>query len=503
MNDDVTIGIPEYDYAEPRADSMAQSLRAVGYDLPTAISDLIDNSISASATNVWLDFHWDGDNSTIAVIDDGHGMTEGALIEAMRLGSTSPEVQREPSDLGRFGLGLKTASFSQCRRLTVSSKPKGGALATRCWDLDYITACCEWRLQRTASERAAAYIQKLDGLPCGTIVVWENADRIVSGTDRDTPADQALFYANADAVREHLAMVFHRFLAGARALRIHVNGTAVVPWDPFLTRDPATQLLAEEALAVCGTRLVVKPYVLPHHSKASPEVYRGASGIRGWNMHQGFYVYRNKRLLVAGDWLGLGYQREEHYKLARIMLDIPNWMDADWQIDIKKSRAYPPPTIRRELRRIANITRARASDVYRYRGARIVRGVHEMVFLWDKRVKHGRISYTINRDHPVVKSALQLPGEAGRIVRTLLPLIEETVPIPTITLDAAESPDKHSTPFEHTPSALRTALEETYRLLRSAGLSRGEAKVRLMNLEPFNLYPDLVAALDDIAEQED
>jgi len=487
-----------YDIAEPRADCMIQSMRAFGYDLPTAIADLIDNSISAGAKNVWLDLHWNGEESCIALVDDGCGMTAETLVTAMRPGSRSPLEVRDSRDLGRFGLGLKTASFSQCRRVSVGSKANYADLAVRCWDLDYVTACGQWRLLRSGSKIFEHYLPLLFEKPSGTVVVWEVMDRITSGTVVNSAEHHSLFLARAAEVKEHVAMVFHRFLEKPAQLRIFVNGEAVMPWDPYLTKETATQLLAEEALTIFGERLHVRPYVLPHHSKISPETHRAAAGPRGWTAQQGFYVYRNHRLLAAGDWLGLGYHKEEHYKLARILLDIPNSMDAEWEIDVKKSRAVPPPAIRRDLRRLANITRKHASDIYRYRGARIHNGPVDITFLWQKRVRHGKVSYEVNREHPLVKDLMCCGAGAGRKVRALLSLIEETVPVPTITMDSAENPDKHEKPFENAPAAvLQSVLRETYRALRDSGLMRSQARLRIASLEPFHNYPELIASLDD------
>lgn len=489
----------EYDLAEPPADSMIESMRAFGYDLPTAIADLIDNSISAGARNVWLQFHWSGARSHISLLDDGCGMSHDVLVNAMRPGSRNPLEPRDPRDLGRFGLGLKTASFSQCRRLTVASRPPDGKTAVRCWDLDYVTHHRQWRLLKTGSEVLEPYIKRIGSQSSGTAVLWEDLDRITpEGTQFSDDEAQSLFFTRADAVRQHVAMVFHRMLEAPRGLRIWVNGAQVAPWDPFLTREEATQQLTEAAVSIFGRRLNVRPFVLPHHSKITSEVHAAAAGPRGWNAQQGFYVYRNKRLIAAGDWLGLGYQKEEHYKLARIMLDIPNSMDADWEIDVKKSRASPPPAIRKDLKRLADLTRSKASAVYRHRGSRISRAVHQMVFLWERRVHHGKISYSINREHPLVKSLVSQPGEPGRRIRALLSVIEETIPVPTITMDSAEAPDAHTKPFEAAAStALRRALQMTYGALRAAGFSCGDAKVRLLHTEPFSQFPELVAALDD------
>lgn len=493
----------EYELAEPRADSMIQSMRAFGYDLSTAIADLIDNSISAGAKNIWLYFHWSGDQSHIAITDDGCGMSEAILLNAMRPGSRNPLEPRDPKDLGRFGLGLKTASFSQCKRLTVGSKMLDSIPSVRCWDLDYVSEHRQWRLLKSAPKAFSKYLNWLVGQRSATVVLWDVMDRITPvGTRVDDDDAEALFYSRVDEVKQHVAMVFHRLLETPRALRLYINDSLVTPWDPFLSKQEATQQLTEAAISIFGNRLHVRPFVLPHHSKITAEVHAVAAGPRGWNAQQGFYVYRNKRLIAPGEWLGLGYQKEEHYKLARIMLDIPNSMDAEWEIDVKKSRASPPPAIRKDLKRLADLTRRQASAIYRHRGSRISQGSHEMVFLWERHVQHGRISYNINREHPLVKSLVSQTGEPGRKVRALLSVIEETIPVPTITIDSAENPNAYTKAINVSASpALRNALQMTYKALRAGGFSPGDAKVRLLNTEPFSQFTDLVAALDDFPSE--
>lgn len=488
-----------YDLAEPRADAMIQSLRAFGYDLPTAIADLIDNSISADAKNVWLEFLWSGPASCIAIIDDGRGMNTDMLKNAMRPGSTSPLTERDAKDLGRFGLGLKTASFSQCKGLTVASRHEGGDIAIRRWDLDYVTRVGQWRLLHDRTPRTGQFLRQLDGKKSGTLVLWEAMDRVAGGTHVDSEEDQGRFLHQAEEVRQHIAMVFHRFLTGPRALKIFLNSQAVKPWDPFLSGETATQVLTEEAHALFGNKIVVRPYVLPHHSKISPQAYHGAEGPRGWNAQQGFYVYRNRRLLAAGDWLNLhGLRKEEHYKLARIQLDIPNSMDAAWEIDVKKSRAIPPPGIRAKLLHIAKATRQAASGIYRHRGSRLTHGAGPVTPLWGKKVLHGQISYEISREHPLVMDLLSMNHMVKRKVEALLALAEATIPVPLITMDASEHPDRHARPFEGKDEAkVRGILQETYQVLRRNGVSKTDARFRLASLEPFPQYPHLLASLDE------
>ena len=170
----------DYELANPNAASLIQSLRAFGYDISTAIADLIDNSITANAREISIRFDWNSNDPFISIADDGHGMTECELFEAMKTGSKNPLEIRDERDLGRFGLGLKTASFSQCKRLTVASKTKESAVSVRCWDLDIVNETNEWillkKVTNTADRIIAEYFSDKSN---GTVVVWEKLDKIV------------------------------------------------------------------------------------------------------------------------------------------------------------------------------------------------------------------------------------------------------------------------------------------------------------------------------------
>jgi hypothetical protein len=466
---------PLFDVVPPCAAALSESLRAFGYELPTALADLVDNSLFAKAKNIWINFHWAGGGSAIAIIDDGRGMDENKLREAMRPGSSNPRKVRDPLDLGRFGLGLKTASFSQCRKVTVISRTKGEDKFVRCWDLDHIAQVDEWQLLRTASPLADKLSAALNSSPQGTSVVWEQLDRIAVGTDTENDRDQSSFYSYADEARSHLCLVFHRFLEGPGAAKIWVNGVQVEPWDPFLRKHPAMQDAGQhrpiEKLR-CGKDFIeVEPVILPHLSKLGDQAHRLAAGPRGWNLHQGFYVYRNRRLLVPGDWLGLNrWKPEEHYKLARIRIDLPNSLDLQWAIDVTKSKAGPPAEIRDELRRIGAQTRAIAKEVYSRRGARLVSGISEKrEFLWEQVSVHGQISYRLNRRHPLVKAA-EATTKDKKCLSALFRLIEETIPVPLITITDREQPDQTLGPFEKAKdSDIADVMEQAFSALTTTG----------------------------------
>lgn len=492
-----------YDNAVPRASAMIESLRAFGYDLPTALADLVDNSINAGASRVWLNFHWDGANSCIALRDDGRGMSEEELVTAMRPGSRSPLEERPLEDLGRFGLGLKTASFSQCRLLTVRSHHAGSTPATRCWDLDYVSQCDDWRLLHDAPDGAQEHLDALDLTETGTVVLWQRLDRVVGSESAEDAAAQNRFYGALEEVKHHLAMTFHYYLRGRGALQIFVNGHALAGWNPFLSEHPATQSLPQETLLCNGCEVVVKPYVLPHHTRLNAAEWNAAAGPRGWNAGQGFYVYRNRRLLSGGDWLGLNFQQEEHYKLARIRVDLPNHADADWHLDVKKSRARPPAALRERLHRIAKATRAQASAVYRHRGARLLPAPGaEQLHLWEGRKRRGKRFYRVNAEHPLVKSVLEGASNPSA-VRALLKMLQETIPVPLIALGNAEDPQGHAAPFEGAPThRVQAVMQQVYRALLDAGHSPAQARLRLAQMEAFVNFPELLATLDENADDE-
>jgi hypothetical protein len=497
-----------YEIVAPRASSLIEALRAVGYTTQTALADLVDNSITAEAKNVWLEFGWAGQSSFISITDDGSGMSEAELSEAMRPGNRSPLETRSPEDLGRFGLGLKTASFSQARRLTVASKRGGESIAVRRWDLDYVGQTGEWRLLKAPEPGSEKRLEHLSRIPHGTVVLWERMDRIV-GDAQISAAAQDRFLRTAQSVAEHLAMVFHQYVGGQRPkLRIYVNGREdrhrVRAWDPFLETHIATFSPSDaERIKFPEGDIRAKGFVLPHRDRLSEDEFRDAAGPAGWNSQQGFYVYRNQRLLVAGGWLDLGYTNEEHYKLARIKVEIPNSTDAEWAIDVKKSRARPPPSARPRLKELADVVRQKAREVFVHRGRRSSGNPTEPLRrAWREVVKEGKLAYKVDREHPLVRMVLSMCSKSQKAaVEAMLRLLEATVPIQKIWLDVAEKSEIHAAPFELDPPAhVREVIAQLYQALRIDGISADTARQRLLNIEPFNAYPEHIGALLDREE---
>lgn len=491
--------------APPRADAMVEALRGLGYTTATALADLVDNSISASADQIKIEFNWSGADSWISIADNGRGMSDAELFSAMRLGDRNPLHTRGASDLGRFGLGLKTASFSQARRLTVLSIKDSRSSCLR-WDLDVLATDPngDWHLLDGPAPSSEARLAQPIGQACGTVVLWERLDRIV--TEGFTSRH---FLDLMDDVERHLAMTFHRYLDGSGPrISLRLNGKSVRPWDPFLLSNPATWKSPESSVGKGGLRITSQAYVLPHKDRLDDKDYADAGGTEGWSGQQGFYIYRGRRLLVAGSWLGLGrgrsWSKDEAHRLARIRLDLPNDLDAEWKIDVRKSSAHPPAALRDQLCRLAEDARDRARKVFLHRAHSkpILGRRDEVVPVWHSRETATGRRYRVDRGHAAVKELLD-DGEFGVKVEAMLRIIEETIPVQRIWLEAAESGEHAKGGFTGEPDdSVREVINVIYRsLVEKKGMAPSMAKRKLLRTEPFDLHPELVKSLpDDISK---
>lgn len=497
-----------FEMAPPSAHALVEAMRGLGYTLWTAVADIVDNSIAAGARTVRIDFQWDGPQTWIRVADDGHGMGEAELTQAMRAGARNPLSIRNATDLGRFGLGLKTASFSQCRRLTVSSRRAGLAPACRVWDLDEIAKHDEWRLATEPMPSSVSLLAPIQDMPQGTVVLWEKLDRIVAA---DAVADDAraedAFLSQLGRTERHLAMIFHRYLdAPGSPLHILFNGAGpqsrLRGWDPFMDTHPATSRTPDERLRQGDVEVRVQGFILPHRDRLDERAAELGGGPEGWVSQQGFYVYRNRRLLVPRDWLGLGHPRrwakEDAYRLARLRLDIPNSADADWSIDMRKSTAAPPRSLRGRLTDLAERVRADARRVFLHRGSYGPRApAPNLQRAWTAVERRDGMAYRIDRAHPAVARVLAESCGSTEAVEAMLRVIEETVPVHRIWIETAEREGLAPTGFSATPpTEVRSVAEALFSdFTTRMGLSDDSARTLLMRTEPFNSFPDLVASL--------
>lgn len=357
--------------APPSAARLTGSLRDIGYDFPTAVADLVDNSISAGAKRVGVELRFEPNNSHVLIWDDGEGMTPNKLLEALRFGSRRDYRRNE---LGRFGLGLKTGSFSQCRRLSVVSRtaPQRPTCHVRTLDLDYIERFDSWSVladeRGDAIDRAKRILR--DG--SGTVVVWEDLDRVLPDRYAESGWGRRRLNTLAKKTADHLSMVFHRFIAGTHGLdpvAISVNEEKLQAWEPFASSEQHVQALPAEIFEVESTRgtadVTFTGYVLPpKHLFSSPEQFDRMSGPLKWNRQQGLYIYRANRLVQFGGWNGVR-GIDEHTKLARASIDFDTDLDETFQINVAKMSVVLPASLRNMLQRPIHDLCVRADAAYR------------------------------------------------------------------------------------------------------------------------------------------
>lgn len=480
----------------PHAAKLLQSMRDIGYSFETAVADVIDNSITAGSHRIWIDADWNNGRRYVAITDDGHGMDQTTLVGSMRLASTDSSEERSPFDLGRFGLGLKTASLSQCRRLTVASKAKGQVYAA-CWDIDIVrklTPPDDWKINLedcsagSQDTRLDAVIsERLNGLKSGTVVLWDKIDRPDAEATRNTGGEKA-FTNQVAGLREHLALTYHRFLgaSGRDKVHIYVNGDEIEGLDPFNSNALACKQPAPEVLFIRNERVEVTPFVLPHPSKVSAAEYRKYEGKDGYLENAGFYIYRNKRLICKGTWYRL-VRRSNLSKLLRIQVDIPTSLDSLWNIDVRKSQSEIPSDIRDEMKRFIERWEDDAKRVYHHRGTRLIDKSSNKDPLWSRTANDGIIRYAVNRENLFLqKLHASLPTEGQKMLALYLDMVDASFPADTLVSDLSKDKEtvKNSTIVE----------EEVLDLLRQYRDMMGEdvTEEQLLSMAIFRDYPDIV-----------
>lgn len=419
----------------PNLSVFLSSFREIGYQLDTAVADIVDNSISANASNVRISVV--PSEMKAIIFDDGDGMDKNTLIEAMRLG-TKRDL-RQIGDLGKFGLGLKTASFSQTKTFSVLSKQKGGEIYGLRWDIPILERENRWLADEVSYDDIKDIIVRIDPdivnriqkSDSWTIVIWENMDRYETEHLETLMGD----------LREHLSLVFHKFLSkeGFRGHKISLffNGTELIAKNPFAEALLATQKNPTETVTVKGHDIRITAYDLPNYTKLTKKQYDDLDGGDGFTKNQGFYLYREGRLLVGGTWFRLA-KVSDATALARIMIDIDNTQDELWNIDVKKSMAEPIPEVRAILMPYALKVRSRSKTTKSHRGVK-----RDVTNWWVEEDKpDGKVAFKINRKHPLYIEIAESLGVNKNILDSMLNKIEQTVPVRAI--DAVINQDPYS-----------------------------------------------------------
>jgi hypothetical protein len=413
----------------PDASSLMATARSFGnYDLAAALADLIDNSIRAEAKKVSIIFQPVEKDVVVRIRDDGIGMTRNELVAAMRPASANPEDPRELNDLGRFGWGLKSASLSQARVLSVVSW-RGSECTAAIWDIDNLE---NWSMELLVGEEAFKLLESSPISNFGTEVIWNRCDRLLD-QDISSSLDEQLNEKISHASKQ-LSLIFHRYLSGEVGGKfvIEMQGYVLKPVDPFMTQHPATQTVDEDIIKLRGKEeIAVQPFIIPHFSKLTVDEREMLGGDEGLVRNQGFYVYRNKRLIIYGTWFRL-MPHGELSQLMRVRVDLPNTLDKDWKITLDKSDAQLPVVLRTGLKELLRKFGKRSASANRKKGVDLTIDKKEPV--WKRVVYNGRIRYQINRDHPFVWELIA-ESQDSEITREALKLIESYVPTESMIKD--------------------------------------------------------------------
>lgn len=467
------------DYIIAPSVELLESMRSVGYSLTAALADIVDNSISAGATNIEIDVDT-VEGKWVAILDDGSGMSTLTAVEALRLaGSTGVRPQ---GDLGRFGLGLKTASLSQGRKLSVITK-QADELTALCWDIDHVMASQAWALQNLSTQSISQmpFANALKEQESGTLVVWEQLDLLLGdAVDRAAHLRELVSESNRE-----LALIFHQYLsASSRKLTISINGKNLVPIDPFLENYQKTQKSPAEDIFIGGERVQVTAYTLPHASDIKHIDKKRVDLGSKMRDFQGFYVYRNKRLISYGDWFGL-IAKSEITKQTRIKIELPTTIDHLWQLDIKKSRATPPASFRARFKKIIDNYVQRGKRVHTFRGRREVST--DVTRIWEKEDFRDGFRYSLNFDHPLLATVVKSMKENEKIhLQTYLRFVEDTYPVHDLYSHMAQNQSPNS---EESIVDDYDALLSALKNLLSSGFLPAEKdhlKIALSEIHPFN-----------------
>jgi hypothetical protein len=406
------------DVITPSAASMIENLRSFGYSPEEAIADIVDNSISANATNIYIDIKWHGTDSYISIRDDGDGMTEKELIQAMRPGSKNPNLERAKSDLGRFGMGLKSASFSLGKELTVYSR-KGECQSIRRWSLDHVAKLNKWKILKCKKE-GSLHFKDADSAS-GTTVVIESLDRLLSLDGSQTIITDEEFYRIAERISFHLSLVFHKYI-NDNSIVLSLNDRALKSFDPHFGFDDEPIFKSDRG----NGSIEISSFIVSREEELPIPTQRLIKRTSGFTQMQGIYIYRGDRLISYGGWLNLGRRQQmkinDDYALGRVVVKLKNSEDKNWRIDIKKSTAHPPLSELSNLNRAAETARkASAQNINKLNSKDKAKESFEG--LWSKNDKGLRV----DRGNSLYRQ-LASDDDVGERFMTYMKILEKKLP---------------------------------------------------------------------------
>ena len=422
----------------PYATSLLRSNRNLGYLIEEAISDLIDNSITAEAKSIYINLKWNNQIPTLSISDNGFGMTLNKLVESFRLGSNS-EI-RESNDLGRFGLGMKTASLSQAKRLVVLTKRNNEKIIGRALDLEYIEQINNrWNLEIIDIENYSEECRILEESNQGTVIIWGNWDR--------APKNEEDFISISNNVINYLSVCFHRYID--KYLKIFFNDFEVPSVSPI---PPNSEVKSRTPFSESNDT-VQNAYLLQHpkywdNDFINSRVFNSYTLFNGFEAQQGLYIYRCDRLITPkGGWFEL-IKQSNSSKLARITIDYPNKSDKIWNTDVTKTSPSIPYEFKKEIENLISTIKSasiiKINKGYRKQGDEI-RSNYKNSQIWKEEIdnNHNCFRYKIDLNHMIFKYLEEESIIDHKNLVKIIRLIEDNLPISKIIENNELKPSYH------------------------------------------------------------
>ena len=472
--------------------NLLESMRSVGYNLNTAVADIIDNSIAAHARQVSIRYFNHGEEPYVAIIDDGDGMDYDTAINAMKLAGANPNSTRSMNDLGRFGLGLKTASLSQARSVLLSTIQDSVQCTLR-WDLEILD-------HEQTQQALPSKVRELLTSAHGTCVLWRNLDRLqTTAGDSLREIDQVML-----ELSEYLGLVFHRYLHpypedAIEQIDITVNGVPVPERDPFLIKSSRVTPVQR----IPGTDAFLYGYTLPYQNKLTEDDKKllNLREDKGYTLTdtQGFYIYRAYRLITWGSWYRM-LPRKAITKLSRVRVDIPNSMDAEWTLDIKKSQATPPKIVRNAMKRYVNSLAAPSRRIQQFRGRKTSDDPEARV--WDIiSEREGTFRYEINERNPYIQEFIHtLSSDQKRNFDNMLQVFAAAFPYED--MQSRLSLDQRNEEIALSKKSIQDRAKNIWLVCSQVQkMSPQEFVDRYKTQEPFSLFADAETILMEITHE--
>ena len=421
----------------PDPKSHVKTLMRIGYNMSSAVADILDNCLTAESNRIEIYSPPGLEEPLISILDDGYGMDADELIENMRIGCKDPSDEREKGDLGRFGSGMKTASFSQARRLTVISKKSDGPVVAAIWDIDKIEETNSWCLE-ILDEHEISLIPAIkidEASKQGTQIIWENLTCLQKGSHaRDKDTELAALLSD---LSQYIALHFHRFMESKYKCTFYVNNQKINPIDPFMAKSDGYQEGPSESLRFKGGNIYIQTHVLPHFNRMNKQDMERLGGANGITQNQGLYIYREDRLIVAGGWLGL-VKSTQLGALARVQIDVPSSIDHEWSTDVKKSSLQLPQRVKKELKKFLSDPIKRSKETHSYRGKSDTANSFWKIC---EDENEGTITYQIDPENENLQEILSDGSVESKVnILQYLTSLSRNIPLNHIYLKMSESP---------------------------------------------------------------